>query len=1093
MSAQRTCDECGAEIPLNAPQELCPRCLVGMGIRLTDSQVSDAPTEFDIRTSPAEIGSKIRYFGDYELLEEIARGGMGIVYRARQVSLNRIVAVKMLLFGKFSSDEFVQRFETEAQAVASLQHPNIVAIHEVGEHEGQHYFSMDYIEGKSLAELVRENPLPGKRAAGYLKTIAEAIHYAHEHGLLHRDLKPSNVLIDEFDQPRITDFGLAKQLKGDSELTVAGQVLGSPSFMPPEQADAKRGVMGPHSDVYSLGAILYHLLTSRPPFVAETLEDTLWQLLNDEPVAPRVLAPSVPRDLETICLKCLNKDPKLRYGSAGLLAEDLDRWRRDEPIHARPARAAEKLWRWCRRHPGAASLGTAVVLLLMVVAGGASLAAWRIAHESERARNAEVDATEKLWDSYLAQARATRHTGRAGQRFDSLEVLGRAAAMRPALELRNEAIAALTLPDIRVLKRSKPLNRRKEFVCVDDKSERYAASDEQGNLHICQVSDDKEVMLLPGIGIAIQWLFPFSPDGQLLPARYADGRVRIWDWQRKQLVLEVPGTQHPGRLDFSPDSRRLAVIDSELNLAVYDLSQGKQLRLAGPEAKQWSVRFDPTGKLLAASNGETVTILDANFGKVVGVKMRRPGLEVQGLVWHPDARHLACACVERLLCLWDTQNGELIRTVQGHDREAIAVAFNHAGTLLASAGWDSKVRLWDFKSGRELINIVGGGFDLRFSGDDQRLACHSWDGNRFEILEVASSKVLQAIHEEPAGPERGFGPVDFTRDGRILAYSSGDQLKLWDVASGRQLVSHSTAPLNTVLFDASGQNLFVSSLNGVVRWPISSSSFSGEIRFGLPVTLTAGVGFGRAAVSVDGSMMAVIQSNRCQIFHTATVEPVCTEIQQDVHWVAMHPAGTWIATSAWGQEGVKVWETSTGRLRQALPAARYAEAAFSPDGRWLVTRTETEYFFWKVGEWTVGHRFAHDPDDTAHDDASLMAFAPDGRTLAITVAQSVRLLEAESGREFATLAAENSREISSLCFSGDGRWLAVAGGSDRLHVWDLPTLRKELSRMRLDWESPPLAVVGGSERGITNAILMGNQPAPISQRDAQPPVKSSRP
>jgi WD40 repeat protein len=1067
-----------------------------MGLSLSSVQMPAPPSKSGARETDSPIG-KIRYFGDYELLEEIARGGMGIVYRARQVSLNRIVAVKMLLFGKFSSDEFVQRFQTEAQAVASLQHPNIVAIHEVGEHEGQHYFSMDHVDGKNLAESVHDNPLPARRAAGYMKTIAEAVHHAHQRGILHRDLKPSNVLIDEFDQPRITDFGLAKQIKSDSELTVTGQLLGSPNYMPPEQADARRGTLGATSDVYSLGAILYHLLTGRPPFVAETLEDTLRQLLNTEPVPPRLLNPSVARDLETICLKCLNKDPHRRYGTAELLADDLSRWRSGEPIQARPVTSIEKLWRWCRRHPGAASLGTAVALLLIVVAVGSTLAAWRIGRESERARKAESDAAEKLWNSYVAQARATRHTSRAGQRFDSLEALGRAAAMHPALELRNEAIAALTLTDIRVLKRSNLLNRRKEFVCVDGKLERYAESDEQGNIHIRQVSDDKELMLLPGIGTALQWMFPFSSDGQFLPVRYVDGWVRIWDWQRKQPALEVAGAEHPGRLDFSPDSRWLAAIDPDLNVVVYDLIQRKQVNLAGPPTQQWNIRFDPTGKLLAASKAETITILDAASGEVVGVKMRYPGLEVRALGalgWHPDGRHLASTCGDRLVCLWDTQSGELMRTLKGHDREAMSVAFNHAGTQLASAGWDSKLRLWDFKSGRELINIVGGGFALQFSADDRRLAClSSWDGNQFEVFEVASGEVLRAFHEEPGGPERGLGPVDFAGDGKILAYSSGDQLKLWHVASGRQLDSRSAAPLNTVLFDASGQNVIATSQSGVVRWQISSGSFTGETRLGPPVTLTAGVGFGRAAVSDDGKTLAVIQSNRCQIFHKATVHhPVSTETQQDMHWVAMHPAGAWVATSAWGQEGVKVWETSTGRFCQALPSALYSEATFSPDGRWLVTRTEKEYLFWKVGDWASGHHFAHDPDDTAHDDASLMVFAPDGQTLALTVAQSVRLVDPISGREFATLAPENSREITALCFSGDGRWLAVAGGSDSLRVWDLLALRRHLAHMGLDWDAPPFAGVAEPEVGIANVIVVSETQAGVSQREAEPLSKTPR-
>jgi serine/threonine protein kinase len=286
--------------------------------------------------------AKIRYFGDYELLEEIARGGMGVVYRARQPSLGRIVALKMILAGQFASKQIIQRFRGEVTAAALLQHPNIVAIHDVGIHEDQHYFSMDYVEGQNLSQLVGNRPLPPAKAARYVKLIAEAIHFAHEQGILHRDLKPSNVLVDASDQPRITDFGLAKRLDGDSSLTATGQMLGSPNFMPPEQASSQRGKVGRHSDVYGLGAILYHLLTARPPFQAESFESVIHQLLNAEPVSPRLLNSSVPPDLETICLKCLQKEPSRRYQSAQELADELGRFLRHEPIHARPVTLAER-------------------------------------------------------------------------------------------------------------------------------------------------------------------------------------------------------------------------------------------------------------------------------------------------------------------------------------------------------------------------------------------------------------------------------------------------------------------------------------------------------------------------------------------------------------------------------------------------------------------------------------------------------------------------------------------------------------------------------------------------------------------------------
>jgi len=260
-------------------------------------------------------------FGDYVLEAEIAHGGMGVVYRARQTGLGRVVALKLLLLGRHAGAESVERFRREAQAAAALRHPNIVAIHEVGEHEGQHYFSMELVEGRNLAEALRAGPLPPRRAAEVARTIAAAVHYAHGQGVLHRDLKPSNVLLDAFGEVRLTDFGLAKKLDGSSDLTVTGQMVGTPNYLSPEAAAGRHDAVGPASDVYSLGALLYELLTGRPPFLAGSLAETLLRIRDAEPVAPQDLNPGVPRDLQTITLKCLEKEPARRYASAGALAE----------------------------------------------------------------------------------------------------------------------------------------------------------------------------------------------------------------------------------------------------------------------------------------------------------------------------------------------------------------------------------------------------------------------------------------------------------------------------------------------------------------------------------------------------------------------------------------------------------------------------------------------------------------------------------------------------------------------------------------------------------------------------------------------------
>ena len=468
MPPARTCSECGQALPEGTSEALCPVCALRSvakvepeartaepggrkaevsGQRTEDSgqssvvgsqgSVSGEPRTGDL--APLVTGHcplvTPRAFGDYELLEEIARGGMGVVFRARQKSLNRIVALKMIMGGPLASAAAIQRFRAEAQTVASLQHPNIVAIHEIGEHEGQPFFSMDYVKGQNLAGLLRDGPLPARRAAGYVKIIAEAVEFAHRQGILHRDLKPSNVLIDPFDQPRITDFGLAKRLNTDhrslvtdhskgagrsdqssvtsdqlSDLTVSGQVLGSPNFMAPEQAQGRQREVGPASDVYSMGALLYHLLTGRPPFQAATLTEVLRQVVATEPAAPRLLNPSIPRDLETICLKCLEKEVQRRYPTARELAEDLGQFLQDQAIRARPVSAAGKAWKWCRRQPVRAGLIGALALVFVLGLTGV-LSQWRRAKAGEliarqNAYAADMKEVQRaLEDSDLGRAR----------------------------------------------------------------------------------------------------------------------------------------------------------------------------------------------------------------------------------------------------------------------------------------------------------------------------------------------------------------------------------------------------------------------------------------------------------------------------------------------------------------------------------------------------------------------------------------------------------------------------------------------------------------------------------------------------------------
>jgi tetratricopeptide (TPR) repeat protein/tRNA A-37 threonylcarbamoyl transferase component Bud32 len=376
----------------------------------TSQPAAAGPADATLPLSPPDGQlPRVYYLGDYELLEEIARGGMGVVYKARQISLNRVVAVKMILAGQLATQADHDRFHAEAEAAALLDHPNIVPIFEVGEHQGQHYFSMGYVDGLSLSARLAEGPLAPKEAAELAATVAEAVEYAHRQGVVHRDIKPSNILIDSHGRPRVTDFGLAKRVGApgtpgrDSGMTATGQVLGTPSYMPPEQAAGQIRAIGPAADVYALGATLYAALTGRPPFQAATSVETLRQVIEREPVALRQLNAAVPRDLETIVLKCLEKSVPRRYAIAQAVADDLRRYLEGRPILARPVGRSERAWRWCRRQPVVAGLIAAVALTLVAGTIVSSLFAVRAFRERDRA-----EAGEKLAGDRLVQVAAEK-------------------------------------------------------------------------------------------------------------------------------------------------------------------------------------------------------------------------------------------------------------------------------------------------------------------------------------------------------------------------------------------------------------------------------------------------------------------------------------------------------------------------------------------------------------------------------------------------------------------------------------------------------------------------------------------------------------
>src|SRR5438105_4011653 len=386
----RICRKCGAKIFSDAPKGLCTACVLETALGISpDAPVAGVDSSAEVSAKADDPGrvdelsrdnakptsgvkdavraaTMLGELGDYELLEEIGRGGQGVVFRARQKSLNRTVALKVISLGQWASKAHLKRFRREAEAAASLDHPCIVPIYEVDERDGSCYFSMKFVEGGQLDEVTRREPMPIRRAVELIAKVARTVHYAHEHGILHRDIKPGNILLDAKGEPHLTDFGLARLVESESSVTHTLDILGTPSYMAPEQAVGNNTAVSHATDVYGIGAVLYQLLTGHPSFAGGATYETIRLLLDTEPRQPRLLNPKIDRDLSTICLKCLEKDPKRRYSSALALAEDLERWLKHEPIQARHTGILGRGRKWVRRNPTTALLITSLVALAAV-------------------------------------------------------------------------------------------------------------------------------------------------------------------------------------------------------------------------------------------------------------------------------------------------------------------------------------------------------------------------------------------------------------------------------------------------------------------------------------------------------------------------------------------------------------------------------------------------------------------------------------------------------------------------------------------------------------------------------------------------------
>jgi eukaryotic-like serine/threonine-protein kinase len=1043
----------------------------------------------------------------YEIQGVLREGGMGIVYKAWQIQVGRVVALKMLPAEKKATPRNRGRFKREAHTVGQLQHPNIVQLYEQGEVDERPFFSMEYLEGGSLSDRFRDRPQPPHQAAQLVQVLAETIHFAHQRNFIHRDLKPSNILLTQapsskssgsgprtagsangtprdtgasetldisFWTPKIADFGLVKQLDDDSDQTRTIDAIGTPSYMAPEQAPGTPGVrrgMDPVTDVYGLGGILYWALTGVPPFRGASVVEVLDQVRYKDPVPPSQLRTKLPRDLETICLKCLQKEPAKRYQSAQALSKDLGNFLAGREIEARPVSWVEKGWRWCKRNPGLAAAIACAVLFLVAGSGGSFFYAAKANENAAEATRNEAEALKNLGIAEAATLEARSATELSELRRYGVEMhLAYAAwkdgttylvkrwleAQKPKKagdrDLRgfeSRYLEQLCHLDLRTLRGHSSL-----WCVAFSPDGRLIASGGDGHkILIWNSTNGQLIRSVPEKALHVSSL-AFSPDGRYLASASDDLAVELWDVGNWQLTRTFLGhTNRVNAVAFSPDGKQVVSGSADRTLRVWNMTTGDQLQClhtAGSSIR--SLAFSPAGDRLATTSPDgTIRIWDAKRWKEM-LKKEGPGIEVTSAAFSPDGKLLVTGSHDTTVTIWDAEALNERQTLRGHTGVVRSVAFSPDGERIASSA-DFTVRTWSASTGKPLLALRGHDGEVhavKFSPDGRRLASADSDGT-VKIWDSMSSEDSLSLRghtrrrsNHVSGGDISVTRVQYSPDGRWLASAGEDYLvRIWDPSTGKQvqtLQAH-TGTVCGLAFSPDSKMLVSASNDGTLRlWDFQAGKES--------KTLTGHLD-GVLAVAFDPDGRHVASAGKDKTVRLWDLEGgghrVLAGHEGEVMAVAFSRDGRRLASGS--KDGIiKVWDPETGNMVGSFRAhGEVHSIAFDPDGTRLASAGDD----WIIKVWnTTGGREPVLSLSGHTCQVSNVEFSADG-TRIISVSRcdfAVRIWEALSGQELILLPCPCG--VDHVVMSPDGMQMAGAAGDGAVKIWNAypVTVKREIQR-----------------------------------------------